>query len=437
MCVWFDLPACVAAMHRVLSETVGSPKLIFVGMHLLWTAMLEPPVDQCEDPELTLGQSERMRIAIYDLFFPPKMSYNTTPAQCDTFAECYEVAAVVDPYVRAAQWVVAAPLPPAGSTGVYTSVPPLVVAVQDEATLGMESRAVSVSVFAFDGAGCAAVDANGAPSTMPTLVSDASNVTNAAGVAYLQLLLDASGCSEGGVILRLSTPSPRALNGARLSSFARVQLYRANRSAEFLSEATSVSTSSIDNYTDVTAESTVYINATVSLTLTLTLTQTLTLTLTLALTLTLTLTLTAKSKVYINATVALTLTLTLTLTLAAERTIYTNASHALGHPWGMAMRAHVQHTRTHVNPFLRAAHTHTRQPFSRAWAVRAGGEQDAADGHQPDALPVHRHQQDCARLREQHLLRHTGGPPRGQANGADPRHSHARRRPLSAKCACV
>ena len=183
MCVWFDLPACVAAMHRVLSETVGSPKLIFVGMHLLWTAMLEPPVDQCEDPELTLGQSERMRIAIYDLYLPPKTGYNTTPAQCDTFAECYEVAAVVDPYVRAAQWVVAAPLPPAGSTGVYTSVPPLAVAVQDEATLGMESRAVSVSVFAFDGAGCAAVDANGAPSTMPTLVSDASNVTNAAGVA--------------------------------------------------------------------------------------------------------------------------------------------------------------------------------------------------------------------------------------------------------------
>lgn len=253
-------------MHRALSEMVDSPKLVFIGMHLVWSSLLEPPADQCEDPELVLGTSERIRTAIYDLYFAPIHNYNTTPSACyQDFDECYKLAALIDPHVRASQWTVAAPLPPDGSAGEHTSIPPLFLAVQDEATVAVEGVLVSASVYAFDGPGCATIDASGAASTLPTLVSGTSNVTDAVGVTSLQLLLDTHGCSEGNLILRLSTPSTPDVDGTGLSRFARVQLYKKNLNAQFETEATSVSTTSVDNYTDVTVESTLYINATVSI----------------------------------------------------------------------------------------------------------------------------------------------------------------------------
>ena len=306
---------CRSPVTGLLLDQFGSrmgPKFAFVGLHLGWTAMLEPPADQCED--LVARDNDALARA-FDFqidwstcrspagFRPPLRStfppWSAHLAPCDflnrVFSESMQLPGYLGPsdldpwlaiakYVpeveRARRWSVATAIPTApqiagGATSVV-AVPPLYMSIQDENVVGVPSVNVSARIIAFSGT-CAAT------SGMPTLVEDTSNTTDRVGVASLALTLDTTGCTVGDVTLKIFTPDfsgphrPYMIGSAdsgtmlpmdaatfNLTRYARIVLYEVNDTVTYTSTVSTSAINVVDNYTVVGVDTIVNVDSTVT-----------------------------------------------------------------------------------------------------------------------------------------------------------------------------
>lgn len=183
----------------------GKYKLAFVGLHLVWTTLLEPPAELCADVvvrENVVLQRAMEAQQDLDLACPLDRQQMPPPLANALGMDCSALLAVralgasandIDPFMafamhvpvaeRAAQWRVAAALPSRDKRGAggasaedAVQVPPLVFAVQDEVLLGVPKTNIETRILRFTGT-CVG-------GGQPTLVNGTSSVTtDYAGVA--------------------------------------------------------------------------------------------------------------------------------------------------------------------------------------------------------------------------------------------------------------
>lgn len=298
-------PAVINALCRgsvtglvadAMAERVG-PKLSFFGIHLVWDALLEPPVDGCED---IVHTRQRVALASSTLFYDLTVScvtsgfvsnsygigcdilFNTTAFQRDPsdMTPFEALALYVPEEERAARWEVAAALPwsEAGSgeaapdppLPAVVTVPPLTMVVNDENVIGARGVNVTARVFSYSGT-CASGGS-------PMLLGGITNLTDAVGVLTLSPVLDATGCTAGNLILEIYLPDvplaarPHtrvyryglvASSTLRVSRYANVRLYSSDPSSTYASHTATYATQLVNNFTEVGVRTEIDINSTV------------------------------------------------------------------------------------------------------------------------------------------------------------------------------
>ena len=207
----------------------GFSTLSFVGTNYLWDHVAGPPLALCED--VVVSENDRIQKNL-------EMGMNLSQAS------------FVEPRARAQNWAFAAALPTPGSTITTINLPPLVFALHDGKRMGVPNVAVSASVHAFyDG------DTDASTSAPVLVEASSTNATDAAGVANLRLQVDTAKCGAGELVVKVESMG--------LERFASVQLYWPPTSnSSFV--LTSTASENLDDFTVVTADTTVHVYATVT-----------------------------------------------------------------------------------------------------------------------------------------------------------------------------